>query len=109
MLAVAINFLVLFTFLWLFERKRLELDAFLIAVAAIVPTLVVAVFRVGAFFLAPGLWVELVAPLLYFLTTLAVLWGVLSVPLARSFAYALALIVLNAVLVLIVSLTLEAG
>ena len=51
-----LNFAFLFALIWLFDRKRDDLDAFTIATAVIVPGIIVFLFRLTRMFFEWGLW-----------------------------------------------------
>ena len=53
-----LNFAFLFALIWLFDRKRDDLDAFTIATAVIVPGIIVFLFRLTRMFFEWGLWGE---------------------------------------------------
>ena len=95
MLGVAVNFVVLYGIVWLFERKRSELDAGSIATAVIIPVIVLILFRVAAYFLGLGVVGDISSPILYLLVTFFVLWKLLEIPVGRSATYSIALFVVN--------------
>lgn len=101
MLSIGISFLVLFAALWLLERKKRELDAFIIAVVVIAPVLVLFLFWfVMALLVAEGDdggWAAagIAGFLIYLATTVGALWRFLDLPIGRALAYGALVVVVN--------------
>ena len=87
MLGTLLVGVLLYGLLWVFERKRVELDAFNVFAAVIVPSLVVFLLQFGLSFLDVGVVWGLVAPLLFYLVTFIMLWKVVEVTTGRSATY----------------------
>lgn len=101
MAGAAIGFLVLFAALWLFERKKRDLDAFIIAVVVIAPILVLFLFSLVMFLLGLGGFVPLGGLVLYFATTVLALWKFLDLPIGRALAYGFLVLLVNELVALL--------
>lgn len=95
MVGAAISFLVLFAALWLFERKKRDLDAFIIAVVVIAPVLILLLFSFGMFLAGLGAAVPFAGPVLFLVTIVAALWKFLDLPIGRALAYGVLVILVN--------------
>jgi len=96
----ALAFVVLFAALWLFERKKRDLDAFLIAVVIIAPLLIVLLFSLLMVLLDLGGYAQLARAVLYFVTTVAALWKFLELPIGRALAYGVLVLLVNGLVAL---------
>ena len=92
-----LTFLFLFALIYVFDRKRDDLDAFSIATAAVVPTIVVFLFRMAAGFLEFGVWASFAELGLLVVATYLVLNLNLEFSAGRSAAYTAAVLVFDIV------------
>ena len=93
-----LTFCFLYALIWLFERKRGDIDAFLVAAAVVVPTissLLVALVAGSSGFVTLGAWLSFAT--LVIVTVLS-LWKIMGLPISRSCGYAAAAIVINVLL-----------
>jgi len=87
------TFLFLYAVIWVFERKRMRVDAFRVGVAAVVP--VASMLLVGvaaATLIEPSGAVAMLSLAVLAVTTFLVLWKVVGVTPMRSAIYALGVI-----------------
>lgn len=99
MLGALITFLVLFGLVKLFERGRDDLDNFQIGMVAVVPILVVVVINVVLGLLYPQPLLMAILPALALIgLTFFLLFKNLEIPMSRSIAYTVAVVVVNEVL-----------
>lgn len=90
-----LTFLFLFALIYLFDRKRDDLDAFSIASAVVVPAILVFLFQIAAAYLEFGLWAGFAGLGLLVVSTYLVLNLVLGFKALRSLAYAVAVLAFN--------------
>jgi len=102
MLGALITFLVLFGLIKIFERSRDDLDGFQIGTVAIIPILVVVVIQVVLGLLYPQPILMLVLPPLVLIgLTFFLLYKHLEIPVGRSVAYTVTVVIVNQVLAVI--------
>ena len=86
-------FIFLYAVLFIFERKRMNLDAYLIAVVAIVPAVII-VLRLFVIMLVPlPEWTAVAVDLANYPITFALLWKLLGLSIGRSVGYTAGLFV----------------
>lgn len=90
-----LTFLFLFAMIYLFDRKRDDLDGFSIATAVVAPAIVVFLFRITAGMLEFGLWAAFAELGLLLVATFLVLRFVLAFKATRAAAYTAAVLVFN--------------
>ena len=90
-----LTFLFLFALIYIFDRKREDLDAFSIATAVVIPTILVFLFRMAAGFLELGTWAAFAELGLLVLATYLILNLNLGFKAGRSAAYTAAGLVFN--------------
>ncbi len=102
MLGALITFVVLFGLIKIFERSRDDLDNFQIGMVAVVPILVVVIIQVvlGLLYPQPILMLAL-PPLALIGFTFFLLYKNLEVPIGRSIAYTVAIVIINEVLAVV--------
>ena len=93
MIDAALSFVFLYAILWLFERKHTSFDAFLVAIAVIIPILVGWLIRIGGFFLGLEIWALLGAFIAGPIVTYLALDNILGIPARRAIGYSAALFV----------------
>ncbi len=102
MLGALITFAVLFGLIKIFERGRDDLDGFQIATVAIIPILVVVVVRIALGFLYPQPMLMMVLPPLVLIgLTFFLLYKNLEIPLGRSIAYTVVVVIVNEALAVV--------
>lgn len=94
-----LTFAFLFLIIYIFDRKRDDLDAFSIASAVVVPTIVVFLFGMATAYFGLGIWAAFAELGLLVVSTYLVLNLVLGFKAIRSIAYACAVLVFNVVVV----------
>ena len=96
MFAAFITFLVLVALIKIFERKRDDLDNFNVAMVAIVPVLVVFMvgFGMGMLVPDPGNLVFML-PAIQIALTFILLWKNLEIPVAKSLAYTITVVLVH--------------
>lgn len=90
-----LTFLFLLLLIFIFDRKREDLDAFSIAAAVVAPVIVTFFFRLIAGFLGWGLWSIYAEVGLFMVVTYLVLTRILAFKPRRAAAYATAVMVFN--------------
>ncbi len=104
MFGALITFLVLFGLIKIFERSRDDLDSFQIGTVAVIPILVIVVIRVVLGLLYPQRILMLVLPPLVLVgLTFFLLYKHLEVPMGRSIAYTLAVVIVNEVFAILLA------
>ena len=98
MIGAILIFVFLYALIYFFERKRDDLDAFSIATAVVVPTIVVVLIRVGGYFLGLGPWTELLAIVGLIAATYLVLAKNLDIKPSRAAGYTAAVFAFNLLL-----------
>ena len=91
-------FLFLYAVLFIFERKRMELDAYLIAVVAIVPAVIVGIRMLVTMLVALPTWVNVSVELATYPITFLLLWKLLGLSVGRSLVYSVGLFVFQTAL-----------
>lgn len=94
-IVLALNFSALYSVLWLFERKKRDLDGFEITAVVIVPMVVIVFFQIIASILDLGVWSAHLALVIFLAMTSGMLWRILAIPGGRALAYPLVLIFLD--------------
>ena len=96
MLTILITFLVLFGLIKIFERKREDLDGFQAAVVAIIPVVSAMLVQFALAIVYPEPLALILAPALVLVgLTFYLLYKNLDLPLGRSIAYTVVVIVVN--------------
>ena len=96
MLGALLTFLVLFTLIKIFERKRDDLDNFSVATVAVVPVLSIIAVRVTLGMLYPNPLLMLLLPVVILIgMTYFLLWKHLDIPGGRSAMYTIAVLLVN--------------
>ena len=90
-----LNFAFLFALIWLFDRKRDDLDAFTIATAVVVPGIIVFLFRLIRMFFEWGLWGEFAELGILVTATFLVLKITLGFNALKAAAYSIAILLFN--------------
>lgn len=99
-----LTFAFLFGLIYLFDRKRDDLDAFSIASAVVVPAILVFIFRMISGYLEWGLWAAFAELGLLVISTYLVLNLVLGFKALRSMAYACSVLVFNVVVGVVIAI-----
>jgi hypothetical protein len=98
MLQALVTFAALFGLVKVFERDRDDLDGFQIGAVAVVPILVVVIITVVLGLLYPQPILMMVLPPLALIgVTFFLLYKTLEIPLGRSIAYTVAVVIVNQV------------
>ena len=96
MLGALLTFLVLFTLIKIFERKRDDLDNFSVATVAVVPVLSIIAVRVTLGMLYPNPLLMLLLPVVILIgMTYFLLWKPLDIPGGGSAMYTIAVLLVN--------------
>jgi hypothetical protein len=95
MIGAIFTFVFLWALIFLFERQRDDLDAFSIAGAVVVPTILVFVAHLGLRFAEIDRWTGLIEILVLVVATYLVLTMSLAIRRTRALAYTSAILVFN--------------
>ncbi len=95
MIGAIFTFVLLWALIFLFERNRDDLDAFSIAAAVIVPTILVFVVHMGLRFAGVDRWSGLIEILVLVVATYLALTMNLAIRRTRALAYTSAVLVFN--------------
>jgi len=95
MIGIAATFVFVYAMIWLFERKRRQIEPFEIALIVVGPAIVSGIVRFG--FLYAGLrhWAGLSAAVLFAATTFVLLVKPLAFPVKRAVVYTGAVFAFN--------------
>jgi hypothetical protein len=93
MIGMGLTFVFLYALIFAFERKRMEVDAYQIAIAVIIPVLSAFLVGVGVGRLAPPIGTAVSAAVVLVIATYVVLLKVMGLPKERSAAYSAAVFV----------------
>jgi hypothetical protein len=95
MIGAIFTFVLLYALIYLFERQRDDLDAFSIATAVVVPTILVLVVHFMLRFAGIDRWAGLVEILVLVVATYMVLTMSLAIRRARALTYTSVILVFN--------------
>jgi hypothetical protein len=95
MLFAILNAGIIYGLLWLFERKRRELDDFHVSRAAVVPAFIYLGLSIAVLFLGLGFWGSWAALIVFVVALFFMLWKNVKLPPARAAAYSAAVLAIN--------------
>lgn len=96
MLAIIASFALLYALIWIFERKKREVDAFEVLVIVVAPAILSGIIRFVCLFV--GLaeeWADLIGAVVFAVVTLILLLKPLEFPLKRAAVYTAVVLAIN--------------
>jgi hypothetical protein len=95
MLLLIFNCGAIYSIVWLFERKRTDMNDFSPAEVMIVPCVVLLVPALLGFFMRLPVWVRLIATVLFVASSYWMFWKKLPTSRMRAASYSILLLVVN--------------